>query len=157
MIAEDSMTLGSIQEFIDMLQRMVEPIRTPAIDGETWQAVTDILQEMERGYFASSAGPDGTPWAPLKPYTVQKKGHATILRETWELMNSLTGQSATSVRNQTLISLEFGTNRPWAWVHQNGDQRGRIPPRPFIGMTEDATKEVVDTVADAAVRMMFGA
>lgn len=156
MIVEDNVVLNSFSEFVNMIRIMVEPIRNPQVDSTTWQATIEMLQEMERGYFASSAGPDGTPWAPLKPYTIQKKGHSIILRETWELMNSLTGLSATSVRSTTPTMLEFGTNRPWAWVNQDGDQRGRIPARPFVGMSDQGMTDVVDLMADAVVQMMFG-
>ena len=153
MIVEDSIQLGSFQEFIGMLQGMINHVAQPQIEVATWESVINVLQEMERGFFASSVGPDGQAWAPLKPYTVQKKGHAIILRETYELMAGLTGNSATSVRDMSQTSLEFGTSREWAWVHQNG--AGRIPQRMMVGMTEESIDSVLNLVADAAVQMMF--
>lgn len=154
MIAQDSRTLGSFQELVTMLEDMVRPLEQPQIKQPTWESVINILQEMEQGFFASSSGPDGSPWAPNRPYTQQKKGHGIILRETFELENSLTKTSATSIRNIQPTSLDFGTNRPWAWIHQEG--AGKIPQRMFIGMTEDSLTDVLDVVADAAVQMMFG-
>lgn len=154
MIAQDSMTLGSMTELISMIEGMVKPLQTPQMSQATWQSVVEILQEMERGYFASSSGPDGQAWAPNRPYTIKKKGHGIILRETYELENSLTQTSATSVRNVQPTSLEFGTNRQWSWMHQQGS--GKIPQRMFIGMNQDGMEGVLNTIADAAVKMMFG-
>lgn len=154
MITEDTLVLNSFDEFVTMSFNMVKPVQEPKIQQPTWQSVINILQEMEQGFFASSAGPDGEAWAPLKPYTVKKKGHDIILRETYELEKGLTGQSATSVRETNPTMLEFGTSRDWAWVHQDGS--GRIPQRMMVGMTEESINDVLDVVADAAVMMMFG-
>lgn len=161
MIAEDTLTLNSFDELEAMLADMAKPIEQPKIDQPTWQSVIEILQEMERGFFASSSGPDGEPWAQLSPATVKKKGHSIILRETYELMAGLTGHSGTSVRETTPTMLEFGTSRDWAWVHQAGSERvtasGRqwIPQRMMVGLTEESINDVLDVVADAAVMMMF--
>lgn len=154
MITEDTLVLNSFDEFVTMSFNMVKPVQEPKIQQPTWQSVINILQEMEQGFFASSAGPDGEAWAPLKPYTVKKKGHDIILRETYELEKGLTGQSATSVRETNPTMLEFGTSRDWAWVHQDGS--GRIPQRMMVGMTEESINDVLEVVADAAVMMMFG-
>lgn len=154
MITEDTLVLNSFDEFVTMSFNMVKPVQEPKIQQPTWQSVINILQEMEQGFFASSSGPDGEAWAPLKPYTVKKKGHDIILRETYELEKGLTGQSATSVRETNPTMLEFGTSRDWAWVHQDGS--GRIPQRMMVGMTEESINDVLDVVADAAVMMMFG-
>lgn len=154
MIAEDTLILNSFDELSAMIADMVKPIQEPKIDQPTWQSVIDILQEMERGFFASSSGPDGQAWAPLSPVTVKKKGHSIILRESYEMMAGLTGTSATSVRETNPTMLEFGTSRNWAWVHQEGSSR--IPQRMMVGMTDEGTDDVLEVVADAAVRMMFG-
>jgi hypothetical protein len=152
-IIEDTMTLRSIDEFRAMLDGMLNAIRTPSVAPQSWQQVVDVLQDMERGFFASSAGPDGQPWAPLRPYTVQKKGHAIILRETWELMDSLTKVNESSIREFGQATLEFGTQRAWAWLHQDGGRK--VPQRMMVGATDEAVDKVLDIIADAAVRMMF--
>jgi len=145
--------LGSFDALESMLDDMMQPVIRPKMATSDWQTVIGILQEMERGYFASSAGPDGQPWAPNRPRTVQKKGHGIILRETWELQNSLTGTNDKSIREIQPTMLEFGTNRPWAWLHQEGGRK--VPQRQFIGMNDAAIDDVVNVVADAAVRLMF--
>lgn len=153
-LVSDSVEVKSVGEFIDLLNQMVQPIMNPTISSQTWQEVIDVLQEMERGYFASSAGPSGEAWAPLSPVTIKKKGHGIILRDTYELEASLIGESGSSVRNKTDKTLEFGTSREWAWAHQNGS--GKIPQREFLGINDDGMQDVLDVVADAAVMMMFG-
>lgn len=152
-LISDSLELDSFAAFNAMLNDMIQPLATPTLESQTWQEVIDVLQEMERGYFASSAGPSGEPWAPNAPLTILKKGHGIVLRETYELEASLTGASATSIRKIGSDNLEFGTSREWAWVHQEGG--GKIPQREFLGMNEDSMKDVLDIVADAAVEMMF--
>jgi hypothetical protein len=152
-LIDDSIEVPSYEAFIDMLNEMVAPLKNPVFTIQTWQEVIDVLQEMERGYFASSAGPNGDPWAPNRPYTVKKKGHGIILRETYELEASLIGNNGASVRKIEPTKLEFGTERAWAWKHQEGS--GRIPQRMFIGMNDQGMEDVLDVVADAAVMMMF--
>lgn len=153
MIVLDSIQLNSIDDFVFMIEEMTEPAIDPVLNDQEWTEVVELLQEMERGYFAASAGPDGVPWVPLRPYTIRRKGHATILRETWELLDSLTGHTANTVLTTTPISLEFGTQREWAWWHQHGT--ARMPPRPFIGMSDDGLDRVVGSIADSIVRQMF--
>jgi phage gpG-like protein len=68
-------------------------------------------------------------------------------------MGGLIGVNATSVREFGQTTLEFGTQRPWAWIHQDGGRR--IPQRMMVGATDEAIDEVLDVIADAAVRMMF--
>jgi phage gpG-like protein len=151
-LISDSLELDSFAAFNAMLNDMIQPLATPTLQAQTWQDVIDVLQEMERGYFASSAGPSGEPWAPNAPLTILKKGHGIVLRDTYELESSLTGSSGTSIRKIASDSLEFGTSREWAWTHQNGEG---IVQREFLGMNEDSMKDVLDIVADAAVEMMF--
>jgi hypothetical protein len=153
MIIEDTVMLYSVAEFQTMLDAMIQPLESPTVAPQTWQEVIEIFQEMEQGFFASSSGPDGQVWAPLRPYTVKKKGHAIILRETWDLMAGLVGVNPTSIRETTGTTLEFGTERAWAWLHQDGGRR--VPQRMMVGATEEAIESVLDTIADAAVRMMF--
>lgn len=153
-LIQDSIELESFEAFRQMLDEMIQPIANPTITSNTWQQVIDVLQEMERGFFASSAGPTGEAWAPLSPVTIKKKGHGIILRETYELEASLIGSSTTSIRRTTDKELEFGTSREWAWIHQNGGVK--MPQREFLGINDDGMEKVLDVVADAAVRMMFG-
>jgi len=152
---EDSIELESVDEFVKMLDTMCDPIRNPSITSAQWQEVIDVLQEMERGFFASSVGPTGEPWVPLSPVTEAKKGHGIILRETYELEASLIGFGPSAVRTSSSDSLEFGTSREWAWIHQKGS--GKIPQREFIGFNQDGMDDVLSIVADAAVQMMFDA
>ncbi len=163
MIVQDQITLPSFDALESLLLDMIKPLENPRMEQATWESVVSVLQEMEAGYFASSSGPDGSAWAPLSYYTRVKKGHAVILRETWELEKSVTKTgSASSVMISDGSHLEFGTNREWAWVHQDGSEKqnkegkSAIPARPFIGMNEQGMTDVMDVVADAAVKMMFG-
>lgn len=151
----DEVTVRSFAEAATRINQMLAPLRTPDLSASEWQAVIELLQEMEAGYFASSAGPDGTPWAENRPRTVQKKGHGIILRETWEMMESLVGFNESSIREIGQGTLEYGTSREWSWVHQNGSDDGKIPQREFLGMNDSASDDLAELVANAAIRMMF--
>lgn len=159
----DSLELGTFQDVSTMIQAMVAAVAAPELDDDTWDKLFGILQEMERGYFAASAGPDGTPWLPLRPLTIAKKGHSIILRETYELEKSLVSVNASSIRINNGDKGWFGTNREWSWVHQEGSEKLNkqgtplIPQRMFLGMNEDATDKIVDLVADNLVEQMFAA
>lgn len=154
MLLQDSVELDSFDAIGTMVDGMTKPLEIPTLESAKWQDVIDALQEMEAGFFASSAGPSGAPWAPLAPYTVKKKNSTIILRETDELIGSLSATNGSSIRKINADSIDFGTNRAWAWVHQDGGSK--IPQREFLGISDEGMTDVLDIVADAAVEMMFG-
>lgn len=57
--------------------------------------------------------PDGTPWAPLSPRTLARKKGNKILRESGALLDTLRHQV-------TDDGLDFGTDRPYGAIHQDG-------------------------------------
>jgi len=97
------------------------------------RAISNDLFAIERAQFVSQGRRGGGSWAKLKPDTIARKGHAQILRDTRALVDSVTRRDAPfqilEVRNTELI---FGTDRPWAGVHQHGSAYKNRPARPFI-------------------------
>ncbi|TXH46199.1 MAG: hypothetical protein E6Q97_30085 [Desulfurellales bacterium] len=135
------------------IREMIEPIRNPQLSPEEWQSTIEEIQRQHGEYFDRQAGPDGA-WAPLSPLTVAKKGHNKILYEQSILQDSLQHSGAMhSIREPNPTELVYGTDRPWAWVHQEG---AGLPQRQHVGLTEEGTDAVAETVADAVVQMLFG-
>jgi hypothetical protein len=111
-------------------------------------AMYEIAGEMmlaEGVMFRSQGRRFGGSWRHLKEDTIRKKGNARILFTTGSkpkydyidnnaLYRSLTYPNAPyQILNIRGYDLEFGTNRPYSWVHQYGSAADRnIPARPFL-------------------------
>lgn len=149
-------TVTSFEELERLLEAIVDPPSDPQMQRDDWAPLVDAIETTHSGYFRSQAGPDGSPWPALKPMTVAKKGHATILVETGDLQRSLTESGAPhAIRRQTLTELLFGTDRPHADKHQDG--RGKLPQREHTGFNEQLISQCVDLVADTVVGKMIEA
>lgn len=89
--------------------------------------------EIEDAVFSSGGRRGGGSWARLKPDTVKRKGKDEILVDYSELKDSLTVPGARyqilDINNESLV---FGTERPYAFVHQHGSLKAHVPARPFI-------------------------
>lgn len=134
---------------------------SPALRG-----IGEIVSESTKERFATSIGPGGERWAANAPSTVlarlaqisgaygksgkiTKKGIAAAqakrpLVATGELRDSIHYQLGADGK-----SVMIGTNRfsgEWdggAAVHQFGSKDGRIPARPFLGISLDDRHEVL--------------
>ena len=114
------------------------------------QDYLDKLNIVHEGYFDKDAGPSGEKWQPLAQYTIQKKGHATILEEFRDMKRSVTESGAPgAIRSATHRGLVFGTSDEKSIFHQEGT--GKIPKREFVGMGEQTVNELVEKVADATM------
>ena len=108
-----------------------------------------VLEKVHPAFVTKSEGgtdESGLRWAPLAPYTVDKKRRLKAKRpsisldtltETQLLIKSLTPPSKSArgpsrrkdqVFNVTSDGVEVGTTREWAWTHHHGVP-GRIPQR----------------------------
>jgi len=151
----DQVTLDSWEAFNRMLERMTDTVRRPHFRTHNWTEIIEWLQEKHLGYFGTETGPNG-PWQPLKPATVAKKGHDIILFEESLLRDSLSQSGAQhAIRRTEPAQLIFGTDRPWAWTHQEGTKK--IPQREHTGLNNDTLDDLTSLVADTAVLLMMGA
>lgn len=136
-----------------LLHELVLLVESPRLQPEDWDPVIDVLEQMHEEYFEQERSPEGSQWQPLSKYTVARKGHDTILQEERLLIESVRNSAAPhAIRRREPDSLEFGTDRPFAGVHQEGS--GRVPARPFLGVTEETADDVVEAVADAVMSML---
>jgi phage gpG-like protein len=101
-------------------------------------AVND-LNTMETDAFRKSVDPGtGSPWAPLSETTLARRRKGTgrggpkTLWDTGHLRGSLVSKSENSVASAGRDLVVFGTNVPYAAVHQDGSKQKNIPKRQFL-------------------------
>jgi len=100
------------------------------------QMLGDYLIESTQDRRSSERAPDGTPWEPLSPLTIERKGHNRILENRGTLFDSLNYQI-------TGNTLTFGSNQEYAAMQQFGGTTSPnsmfpnkpIPAREFIGIS----------------------
>lgn len=113
-----------------------------------FREIGEDLAESTKQRFSTSTGPGGQRWAPLKAGTVL----ASLAKLRGRRAASLAGRKPL-VDTGTLAhgiyyrliqnGVQIGTNRfagEWdggAAVHQFGSRNGRIPARPFLGLSAD--------------------
>ena len=136
------------------------------------RAIGEILTESTKQRFSDSTAPDGSRWKPNAPATVL----ATLARISGAYSKKtgrLTKKGAAVASNkkplvatgslQDTISynlinggdgVEVGTNRfagEWdggAAVHQFGSKDGKIPARPFLGISADDDTDILAILAN---------
>lgn len=109
------------------------------------QSTQDVFNEMIRNW---EMGQDvrGKPWTPISEDTAARKGHATPLIHTRDMINS--ADFDVDRRNlQSTISI--GTE--YAAVHEYGAPDQGIPPRPVLGPAADVLADQTPRMVDAAV------
>ncbi len=119
-----------------------------------------VLDEVRAGIrenFASESGPDGESWPARK---VKGDDHA-LLQDTGALMQAATGGTG-NVTNVTARELSTGVDKggggggiPGAGAHQHG--YGNIPPRPYLGASEQHLVAAGEAIADRGFELIDGA
>jgi phage virion morphogenesis protein len=127
------------------------------------------LRDNTQDRFASERAPDGTPWQRLNPlYDEIKRGPGILRGPNWSrsgLNNSITHEA----RGCEVV---VGSNKVYAAIHQFGGtirpkkpggllmlrtaggaiwgaaKDVTIPARPFLGLSEDDRRDVLDIIAD---------
>ncbi|WP_299072873.1 phage virion morphogenesis protein [uncultured Paraglaciecola sp.] len=107
--------------------------------------IGDLLIGSTQARRTLEQAPDGTPWEPLSPITIERKGHSRILENTGILFDNLAKQI-------TGNELHFGaTLKDYANMQQEGGitspnsmiPNKTIPARPFIGLSESDEISIV--------------
>lgn len=128
------------------------------------QSIADELYGSTKARFIDKKAPDGSTWDDLSPLTKQLKGNDNILVDSNNLLDSIT-------RYYTDSSAVVGTAADYAPTHQFGatirPKNGQylrfgnknggasltsvtIPARPFIGISAEDEREILDLAADFA-------
>lgn len=95
------------------------------IDNGLVRAAEDELEATEKAYDKEETVL-GTPWKPLSPYTIWKKGHDTILVEEGDMRDS--GFVDADAPDG---SVQVGFSDWKVSIHEFGTED--IPPRPIVG------------------------
>lgn len=119
--------------------------------------IGEHLLNTTRERFSDETAPDGTPWAPLSETTRQRKKRNAdrILTERGFLRGGLAYRA-------TSDQVEVGSPSIYAGTHQFGAERGSfgstsrgshipwgdIPPRPFLGLSNEDETEIAALVND---------
>lgn len=154
-------------EVLSVLDQIAQHL-SPAGMAPAMKEIGEALTESTQQRFSTSTGPDGQRWAPLAEGTVlsrlaqisgaygkkdgklNKKGSTAVMGMK-PLVES--GLLAGGIHYQLIsggAGVEIGTNRfagEWeggAAVHQFGSSDGRIPARPFLGLSDSDRSEVLD-------------
>lgn len=163
---DDAEVLARLRELRDRLSdsRMATVFRE----------IGEDLVESTKHRFSTSAGPDGARWPALAESTVLDM--VARLRGAVGKNGRLTRKGAVAVANRRPLvetgmlrdtiryrlfagGVEVGTNRfagEWeggAAVHQFGSRDGRIPARPFLGLSADDRTTVLQ-IADRYLRRL---
>lgn len=137
-----------------LIAGMLLPVENPTLQPQQWQATVGVLQELHQEHFVNQSSPQGQKWPALKPQTIAKKGHSTILIESSDLVASLSDATHHyAIRRYDDQELTFGTQRPHAGRHQAGDDI--MPQREHVGLGDNQLTFVQEVMADTAVELMF--
>lgn len=126
---------------------------------EDW---SDRAQGKLGQYMQQSKSPDGKPYAPLSPKTIAKRENklGPPLINLGDLFLSLVGEGEGSIRMVGAMSVTLGTGHhkfneesgkyvPVAVIQHFGarnDDGSVIPPRPFVGVSEEMADEAVEII-----------
>ena len=133
--------------------------------------IGEHLTETTKRRFATSTGPDGERWAPNTEVTIlrylgafkssftksgaQSKKGAARAGAKKPLIGETRSLSTTIFYSATRDSVEVGSGMEYAAVQQFGAKArqfgrapwGDIPPRPFLGVSPEDTRSILDIVA----------
>lgn len=117
-----------------------------------YQDIGEYLVDATKRRFAAGEAPDGTPWAPLSPVTVARKGHnKPLIGES--------GRLGTEIHYLVLgDGVEVGSSLEYAGTQQLGAKAksftggkspwGDIPARPFLGLSAEDKSNVLDILQE---------
>lgn len=111
--------------------------------------IGEELTESAKARFDTQRDPDGSAWEPLSArYVSSKRKRKSRGRD---LILTLTGAMRRTMRYQAdSHAVAIGTNRIYAATQQFG--RGRIPPRPFLGISTEDRATILDLVEEHLAR-----
>ena len=127
---------------VDRLARLSAGL-SPAGLAVPLKDIGEHLAESTRQRFVTSTAPDGSRWAPNAESTARRMANKRPLVDSGLLAEQIVWQLLPG-------GVEIGTNRfagQWpggAAVHQFGSRDGRIPARPFLGLSAEDESAIVD-------------
>lgn len=155
-------------ELLRVLRRVISSVERPR---PLMVAIGEIVVDSTKQRFVTSTGPDGKRWAENSDVTILN--HLRRYRGTFSKRGGLTKKGITRLVNKkpligeskalsTRINYQATNNSvsigspeiQAAMMHFGGKKAqfpnlwGDIPARPFLGLTDSDTNNILDTVAD---------
>ena len=136
----------AVQDALNRLRDRVDDLQ-PAM-----REIAGHLKDSVDEAFASESAPDGSAWKPLADSTIADRlrnryGAGPILERSGDLAGRILAdwddELAVVGSNQT-----FGGDVLAAAVHHFGTRDGRIPARPFFGVSDEARSAIIRGVLD---------
>lgn len=131
------------------------------------------LEEDHKVGFQTETSPTGAPWPPWYFRTSKAPIDHKTLHVTGKLERSVTQRGEGHVEIITDQTLTWGTELPYAWLHQTGQtiklgisligRKGNrigpgtllhLPKREFVGMNEDQVQNIINAAADTAIEFL---
>ena len=105
--------------------------------------IGEALLNSTRERFNTQTAPDGSPWAQLSPdYKQRKKKHS-------DLILTLNGYLRGTLNYQaTRDELRVGTPMIYGAAHQFGRPDINLPAREFLGLSDDDSAMILDTLSE---------
>jgi phage virion morphogenesis protein len=100
---DDSRSGAALAELAERLENLRVPLKD----------IAEYLHQSTDERFRKQVSPDGTPWAPLAASTIARKKSSQILRQDGFLQDTMRHRISGN-------GLEFGTDRVYGGIHQNG-------------------------------------
>lgn len=118
-------------------------------------AIGEDLVKSTKKRFDESRGPDGKAWAPNSPATLKRKRGSKPLIGEGTLRDQISYSESSNV-------LTIGSSMVYAATQQFGAKQGefgrtkrnapipwgRIPPRPFLGISDEDEHMIIETISD---------
>ncbi len=93
-------------------------------------------------------GPDGEAWAPWsRAYAATRSGRHSLLVGEGNLRDSISNHSAG-------LEAIVGTNLVYGAIQQFGGEDGGVPARPYLGLSGENRREIVELTATALEEMI---
>lgn len=117
--------------------------------------ISKELERFEQRLFETEKDPDGNPWAPNKPRTIQEKGHDVVLHgKTGRLGTSLFQTTPDSIRDIQPDMLTFGENVPYSGFLEDGSPI--MKPRIHVGVNDEILDMIADYIGDGVTVALGG-
>lgn len=135
------------------IDRLLRGLKNPT--PMLWDLANAGESQTRRRIEVEKQGPNGERWPEWSPdYAATRHGGQSLLESTGALLDSLTAFADAQTAG-------WGTNVTYAAIHQFGGKAGRrqtaeIPARPYLGVSDDNLKELLDIAERWLDRLLWG-
>jgi phage gpG-like protein len=153
----------TVEQFADRMAGVDS--RLSAAHAQALDKVKPLLLAGIRENFDTASASDGSPWPPHSDEYVARVGAHPLLVLTGALAEAATGQGQGAIdRRPDQSTIELGVDTSafgeeegahWGQVHQQGSSDGRIPARPFMGISDETADACAEVAADLLVGSIF--